>query len=90
VSTPITVTPSAVISAVPDGFDPLGCWVTFTPSVNCFIRFGYAASVGTATSSDTELIAGNEYNYWIGQPEDAYFSAVRSTADGVLKRARSS
>lgn len=90
VSLSFTAVSSAATSAVPDGFDNTGCWVTFSSSTDCFIRFGRQTDVGSATSSDFGMTAGTQYDWWIAQNEDAYFTVIRSTADGVLKRNRSS
>ena len=54
------------------------CWVTFTPSVDCRIRFGRA---------------GISQEFWWDPNEDTNFSVIRAstaTTDGTLDRARSS
>lgn len=56
--------------------------VFFTPTKNCFIRFG-TASVGAATSSHWPLIAGVQYRFTITS-SSSHFRVIRDTDDGNL------
>src|ERR1700755_2385631 len=68
------------------------CWVTFTPSVDCRIRFG-RAGIGAAVAADHFWGAGISQEFWWDPNEDTNFSVIRAstaTTDGTLDRARSS
>ncbi|MBN1237426.1 MAG: hypothetical protein JXB36_02940 [Gammaproteobacteria bacterium] len=91
-TTPIVAASTTNVAVLPTGAPTSGgCWVTFKATVDCFIRWGRAASptVAAATTSDYPLTADQEEEFWITFPDDANFSVIRETADGTLNRFRS-
>lgn len=74
---------SASTSAVQIHYRGLGKFVvSFTPSTDCYIKFG-TATVGAASSSDWPLTAGKRYRLSIDN-SSTYFRVIRKTDDGVL------
>lgn len=81
-------TPELVVSS---GIPACGCWVTFSPSVDCYIRFGELPGMAVATTNDFLMPANSTHDWWLSKAGRCnYFSVIRAVGDGVLKRYRSS
>src|SRR6201991_4697966 len=82
--TAFTAVSATAIPVATLGVPMAGCWFSFVSSADCFIIFGRADVPAATAANGYPLLAGVEYNWWINDTEDAFFSVIRSTADGSL------
>lgn len=87
--TTVTAVSATAQSVAALGIPLCGCWFSFVSSGDCFIIFGRSDVPAATSANGYPMLAGVEYNWWINDTEDAFFSAIRSTVDGVLTRYRS-
>lgn len=89
--TDITSVSTAATLVLPDagGIPMAGCWVTFSPSVDCYIHFGRIDLPASSSTVGEKWVANERYELWINDTEEPYFRVIRASADGVLERRRS-
>lgn len=90
-STNVGAIASAPELVIAGGIPACGCWVTFISSTDCYIRFGESADMDVAASGDYLVPANQAHDWWLSRAGRCnYFSVIRLSGDGVLKRYRSS
>lgn len=89
IKTPITSVSTAATETLPAGIPFTGCWVTFTPSVDCYILFGRSDVAAASSTEGERWIANERYELWVNDTEETHFRVVRVTSDGTLERRRS-
>lgn len=92
--TAATAAASTVALVLPNagGISYGGSYVTWVSTVDCHVRVGTAALVGSATTNDFFLAAGVQVDWWHDPDLENSFSVIRSATavvDGLIMRAKS-